>query len=85
MTDKEIIRLLPNVAPYQIKEKAFESGNLDRDFIIYKRESIEVAPPPGEIMKPEDWQRMNKETKRHWAAHCTCSSCGEDFYTVWHR
>ena len=54
MTDKEIIRLLPNVAPYQIKEKAFESGNLDRDFIIYKRESIEVAPPPGEIMKPED-------------------------------
>ncbi len=84
MTDKEIIRLLPNVAPYQIKEKAFESGNLDRDFIIYKRESIEVAPPPGEIMKPEDWQRMNKETKRHWAAHCTCSSCGEDFYTGWH-
>lgn len=84
MTDKEIIRLLPNVAPYQVEKKAFESGNLDRDFIIYKRESIEVAPPPGEIMTPEDWQRMNKETKRHWAAHCTCSSCGNDFYTGWH-
>lgn len=84
MTDKEIIRLLPYEAPYQVKRKAFENGTLSTRFIIYKRESIEVGPTPGEIMFPDDYEQMRKETKRHWAAHCTCSSCGEDFYTGWH-
>lgn len=84
MTDDEIIRYLPYEAHYLVRKRAFEDRVLSDGFIVYKRESIEVAPEPEELMDDAARERMRKDTKRRWAAHCTCTACGEDFYAGWH-
>ena len=64
-----------------VLEDIYDEHELGQDFLLYNRESVTCAPRPKRTMCPEDWADLARRAKNRWAAKCTCTMCGEDFYT----
>lgn len=82
MTTEEIIKLLPTSQSVLVRRHA-NASQLGGEYIIYRRESVEVGPEELCFESPEYTAERMKKTKRHWGGYCTCTSCGEDFITGW--
>ena len=63
---------------YQI---IYDEGHLGENIILYHRESVVVTPRMERVMDDAAMERFKKGIHRTWGALCTCSNCGEDFFT----
>lgn len=53
------------------------AGELGGEYIVFKGERVAIAPTVGEIMEYNDLRPRRHE----WAADCTCTACGDSFFT----
>lgn len=86
MDDKEVLALLPQVAPEGlVKTVIFNNPDqFEKGLLIYHRVNVQLeGEPTKELMLPEDWDRYYKGRKSVWAAHCHCTLCGEDWISNW--
>ena len=65
----------------QVLHNVYEGGDLGQNIVLYSRESVVVTPPFERVMDDEAVERYKQGIRRTWGARCTCSGCGEDFYT----
>lgn len=79
MDRKWIARLLPESPPDGYEEWAETEmcPDLDVELMLFSAERIKVYPPTPMVITPE----TKRKPKSIWASRCTCTSCGEDFYT----
>jgi len=72
-------RLLPESPPEGYEEWAEIAmcPDLDVELMLFSAERIKVYPPIPMVITPE----TERKPKSIWASRCTCTSCGEDFYT----
>ena len=84
--DKEYIRAsLPETAEPGLKNWAAEIAweDLGGDFTIFARESIELTEGAEMLETPESRAEKRRRARRTWAAFCSCTACGTEFYTGW--
>ncbi len=84
MDVNEIAKLLPEEPRPGMVEDAFRYNHytdLGGEYLIYKRESIEVEPELHRTMTDEDFEEFRKNTEYRWGAICRCTACGEEFIT----
>lgn len=78
---------LPKLAPAAIQDDIFRDyeADLGGNLTFYKRVNMPVLPEIFQIMTPDDWDAYNTNPRSRWAAECTCSACGETWYTGWRK
>lgn len=83
MNKEAVAAALPTAPRFETK-RAFLSenwkNNLGGDFLIYKRESY---APADECDTGWIFNTPESGKKRHWAAKCACTACGERFWLGW--
>lgn len=86
MDTKAMCSQLPKQPPASIRTSIFEQygAELGDALTFYKRVSMPDQPELLPIMTPDDWSAFSQRHGR-WAAECTCSACGETWYTGWRK
>jgi len=78
--DKKWMALhLPEAPPngYEDWIEAEAADDLAADLLIFSAERRKIYPPLKATMDAKDFEPVRSV----WAAYCTCTVCGEDFYT----
>lgn len=75
----EVPRNLPEKPPKGLLEWArkTQEQELGGEYLIYRMERVEIQPSLSEILETE-----SLKPKKIWAACCSCTACGEEFYTA---
>lgn len=84
--DKEAVRqLLPEEPPAEVVNMAYRDhfSQLGGNITIYKRVNMTRFPELQREMSPDDWDEFEHRSQNIWAAECTCTCCGETWYTAW--
>ena len=81
MDRKEILAMLPEEPPKGLETWALGSwaDNLGGELTIFSRESWAAE----DWMDFGWWMDHPPTGKRHWAARCSCTACGEDYFGGW--
>lgn len=58
---------------------------LGEGVLLYSREAVTVMEDIKQTMLPEDWAHREETAKRRWGARCTCSMCGDEFISGYHK
>lgn len=84
---EQLERVQPSAALEQQLENEAEAieNELGYPALLYKRESVELAPVLQRTMTPADREEYAKRTRRVWAASCVCSSCEAEYITGWRK
>lgn len=87
MSNESIRDLLPDKPRKGLMEWGIKTAHdeLGGNFIIFNRESVEIAPSLKQTMTADDWDKYEAAIQRRWAANCECSACGESFYGGWEK
>lgn len=87
MDRKEMCAMLPTKMPREMERSIFLDylDELGGNRTFYKRVSLLERPELQPLMAPSDWEAYERNKQSHWAAACTCSSCGETWYTQWNK
>lgn len=64
-----------------VHQTIYDEGHLGENIILYHRESVVVTPRLERLMDDAAIERYKRGVHRTWGAMCTCSNCGEDFFT----
>lgn len=72
-------RQLPTKPPPGMVDWVLDNcaGELGSEYMIFKGERVAIAPKLAEIMEYNDLRPRRHE----WAAECTCTACGDSFFT----
>ena len=77
----DLAELLPNEPDPEMEDWILSTyrNELGGEFCLYRRETVEIAPPIEKLMGPEEWEAHRQQTKRRWGAVCNCTACTEEF------
>ena len=80
----DLIYHLPERPPKEMEAWAETfDDELGGNLLVFRRKSIEIAPPLKRTMGPEEREEYIRKTVRRWGAMCTCTCCGEEFEAGW--